>query len=201
MRKVLFVVSAFAAIFITSCSSEVKDVAKKIKDPVFRAYCVSSMDLDGDRKLSLSEADYVKSIDVSGLEIKSLAGLEYFRNLKSLDFSGTRVESFAFQLPALEMFKCANNENLAALDLTGCPSLSFVYASHTGVKSVALGTQTGLYRLWIDNTPVPALDITACPKLNNVNVQSCPNLKELTFSPEVNQNILYLAKDAALVVR
>ena len=49
--------------------------------------------------------------------------------------------------------------------------------------------------------PVPALDITACPKLNNVNVQSCPNLKELTFSPEVNQNILYLAKDAALVVR
>ena len=192
MRKVLFVVSAFAAIFITSCSSEVKDVAKKIKDPVFRAYCVSSMDLDGDRKLSLSEADS---------EIKSLAGLEYFRNLKSLDFSGTRVESFAFQLPALEMFKCANNENLAALDLTGCPSLSFVYASHTGVKSVALGTQTGLYRLWIDNTPVPALDITACPKLNNVNVQSCPNLKELTFSPEVNQNILYLAKDAALVVR
>ena len=85
MRKVLFVVSAFAAIFITSCSSEVKDVAKKIKDPVFRAYCVSSMDLDGDRKLSLSEADSVKSIDVSGLEIKSLAGLEYFRNLKSLD--------------------------------------------------------------------------------------------------------------------
>lgn len=176
-------------------------MAKKIKDPVFRAYCVSSMDLDGDRKLSLSEADSVKSIDVSGLEIKSLAGLEYFRNLKSLDFSGTRVESFAFQLPALEMFKCANNENLAALDLTGCPSLSFVYASHTGVKSVALGTQTGLYRLWIDNTPVPALDITACPKLNNVNVQSCSNLKELTFSPEVNQNILYLAKDAALVVR
>ena len=116
---------ASAAIFITSCSSEVKDVAKKIKDPVFRAYCVSSMDLDGDRKLSLSEADSVKSIDVSGLEIKSLAGLEYFRNLKSLDFSGTRVESFAFQLPALEMFKCANNENLAALDLTGCPSLSF----------------------------------------------------------------------------
>lgn len=121
-------------------------MAKKIKDPVFRAYCVSSMDLDGDRKLSLSEADSVKSIDVSGLEIKSLAGLEYFRNLKSLDFSGTRVESFAFQLPALEMFKCANNENLAALDLTGCPSLSFVYASHTGVKSVALGTQTGLYK-------------------------------------------------------
>lgn len=102
---------------------------------------------------------------------------------KSLDFSGTRVESFAFQLPALEMFKCANNENLAALDLTGCPSLSFVYASHTGVKSVALGTQTGLYRLWIDNTPVPALDITACPKLNNVNVQSCPNFEGADLLP------------------
>ena len=201
MRKVVFIVSALVAIFITSCSSEVKDVAKKIKDPVFRAYCVSSMDLDGDKKVSLSEADSVKSIDISGLEVKSLAGLEYFRNLKSLDFSSTRVESFAFQLPTLEMFKCANNENLAAIDLTGCPSLSFIYASHTGVKSVTLGSQAGLYRLWLDNTPVSELDLTACPKLNNVNVQSCPNLKELTFSPEVNQNILYLAKDAALVVR
>ena len=176
-------------------------MAKKVSDPVFRAYCVSSMDLDGDRKVSLAEADSVKTINVSGLGIKSLAGLEYFRNLKSLDCSGTHVKSFDFQLPALEVLKCANNENLATIDLSGCPSLSFIYASHTGVKSLSLTSQTGLYRLWLDNSPISELDIAACPKLNNVNVQDCPNLKELTFSPEVNLDILYLAKDAALTVK
>jgi len=201
MRKAFFTAIAFVAIVITSCSSEVKDVAKKVSDPVFRAYCVSVMDLDGDRMVSLAEADSVKTIDVSGLGIKSLAGLEYFRNLKSLDCSGNQVKSFDFQLPALEVLKCANNENLTTIDLSGCPSLSFIYASHTGVKSLSLASQAGLYRLWLDNTPISELDITACPKLNNVNVQDCPNLKELTFSPEVNLDILYLVKDNALTVK
>ncbi len=201
MRKILLIGSALAALVFTSCSSVPRNVAGKIADPVFRGYCLSTMDLDRNDKLSLAEVEAVSEIAVPNLLIKSLAGLEYFKNLKSIDFSGTQVESFGYNLPALEVIKCANDRRLSSLDLTGCPSLSFIYASHTGVKSVTLGTQTGLYRLWIDNTPVSELDITGCPKLNNVNVRDCPNLKELTFSPEVNRDILHLSKDDVLVVK
>lgn len=201
MRKILLIGSALAAMVVSSCSSAPRDVARKIADPVFRGYCLSTMDLDGNDKLSLAEVEAVSEIAVPNLRIKSLAGLEYFKNLKSIDFSGTRVESFGYNLPALEVLKCANDRGLSSLDLTGCPSLSFVYASHTGVRTVALGAQAGLYRLWLDNTPVSELDITGCPKLNNVNVRDCPNLKELTFSPEVNRDILYLSKDDVLVVK
>lgn len=201
MRKLLFLGSVLAAAVITSCSSEPQNVAKKISDPVFRAYCVSTMDRNGDKKLSLEEVESVSEIAVPNQDIKTLAGLEYFRNLKSLDFAGTNVESFDFTLPALEVIKCANNRELVTLDLTGCPSLSFIYASHTGIRTLPLGTQKGLYRLWVDHTPLTVLDISACPKLNNVNVQDCPNLKELAFSPEVNTGILYLAKDETLAVK
>ncbi len=201
MRKTLLIGSALAALVFTSCSSAPKNVARKIADPVFRGYCLSTMDLDRNDKLSLAEVEAVSEIAVPNLRIQSLAGLEYFKNLKSIDFSGTGVESFGYNLPALEVIKCANDKKLSSLDLAGCPSLSFIYASHTGVKTVTLGAQAGLYRLWIDNTPVSELDITGCPKLNNVNVRDCPNLKELTFSPEVNRDILYLSKDDVLVVK
>ncbi len=58
-----------------------------------------------------------------------------------------------------------------------------------------------LYMLWLDSTHVPELDIAACPRLDNVNVRDCPDLEELTFSSEVNHDVLYLARDNTLTVK
>ena len=178
MKRIFIAFAVLAAACSCSGPSNVKDVAKKVSDPVFRTYCVAKMDLDGDK-----------------------AGIEFFKSLKSLDCSQTKVKSLKLDNPSLEILKCEKNESLAAVDLSKCPALTFIYASHTSIKSLDLSSQQNLYRLWIDNTPVSRLDLSGCPRINNINVMNCPSLKELTLSTEVNKEVLYLAKDDALVVK
>lgn len=201
MKRIFIAFAVLAAACSCSGPSNVKDVAKKVSDPVFRTYCVAKMDLDGDKAISMAEADSVRTMDISGLNINSLKGIEFFKSLKSLDCSQTKVKSLKLDNPSLEILKCEKNESLAAVDLSKCPALTFIYASHTSIKSLDLSSQQNLYRLWIDNTPVSRLDLSGCPRINNINVMNCPSLKELTLSTEVNREVLYLAKDDALVVK
>ncbi|MGN0201347.1 MAG: hypothetical protein ACI399_00365 [Candidatus Cryptobacteroides sp.] len=201
MKRQILAIAAAAALCLCSCSSEPKDVSKRISDTVLRTYCLVRFDTDQDKKLSVEEADTVSTIDISDLNVKSLKGLENFRKLQTLDCSRTAIKSFDIAMPTLKVLKCTHNQALTNVDLRGCPSLQFLFASHTGLKSLSLGQQTGLYRLWIDSTPISKLDLTSCPQLNNINVQNCPSLKEMTLSPDVNRMTLYLAKDDALVVK
>ncbi|MCQ2162667.1 MAG: hypothetical protein MJY86_05265 [Bacteroidales bacterium] len=201
MKRFFIAFAVLAAACSCSGPSSVKDVAKKVSDPVFRTYCVAKMDLDGDKAISMAEADSIRTMDVSGLNIKSLKGIEYFKSLKSLDCSQTQVKSLVLDNPSLEILKCEKNEALVKLDVAKCPSLGFIYASHTGIKELDLSAQQNLYRLWVDNTPIKTLGISSCQKLNNLNVESCKNLKELTLSPSVNRDMLYVIKDDGLVVK
>lgn len=201
MKRIFIAFAVLAAACSCSGPSNVKDVAKKVSDPVFRTYCVAKMDLDGDKAISMAEADSVRTMDISDLNIKSLKGIENFRNLRNLNCSRTSIKVFDSALPSLQVLKCTHNPDLATINLSGCPALQFLYASHSGLKSLSLTSQTGLFRLWIDNTPVSRLDLSGCPRINNINVMNCPSLKELTLSTEVNREVLYLAKDDALVVK
>ena len=61
-----------------------------IPDPVFRTYVLENFDTDRDGKISSEEADAVLVIDLGREEptdtpgIKSLEGVEYFKNLREL---------------------------------------------------------------------------------------------------------------------
>lgn len=201
MKKIIFAIAAAAALLLCSCSSEPKDVSKKISDNVLRTFCLVRYDLNQDKMISTEEAAKVETMDISDLNVKSLKGLEYFPNLKNLNCSRTGIKSFDTAAPSLEVLKCSHNVDLTSIDLKGCPSLQFLFASHTGLKSLNLDATKNLFRVWIDSTPISRLDMTACPQVNNINVTNCPALKELTLSPEVNRTTLYLAKDDALVVK
>ena len=201
MKSKIFAIAAFAALALSSCTSGPKDLSKKIPDNVLRTFCLVRYDVNQDKKISLDEADTVRTMDISDLNIKSLKGLENFRNLRNLNCSRTSIKVFDSALPSLQVLKCTHNPDLATINLSGCPALQFLCASHAGLESLSLTSQTDLFRLWIDNTPVSRLDLSGCPRINNINVMNCPSLKELTLSTEVNRELLYLAKDDALVVK
>jgi len=114
----------------------VQEVA--ITDEVFKAYCVSYLDTDGDGVFSLGEAAAVTSLNVGGLGIRSLAGIERFTALKSLDCSDNNLNGIDLSaVKTLTGLNCSQNNlsalniqqniNLSALNCSENPPLTSIY--------------------------------------------------------------------------
>jgi cell surface protein len=61
------------------------DVCSAMDDINFMAYCYENFDVNKDGKVSVNEANAVREINVSGLKLVSLKGIERFSNLESLN--------------------------------------------------------------------------------------------------------------------
>lgn len=95
-------------------------------DPAFAAYLSETVDADGDGQLSESEIASAESMDVSGLGIMDLRGIEIFTGLKSLDCSqNSLIELDLSALPQLERFLCEDNRREAAVDADSRFTLPF----------------------------------------------------------------------------
>ena len=113
------------AVWLGGCSKgddglkRVANVTIKMDDPKFIEYCLNYFDTDNNGKLSMQEAEQVTRIDFTdmGLNLTSLAGIEYFSNLEWLD--------------------CENN-SLTELDLSYNTTLNQLYCSKNQLTSLIL---------------------------------------------------------------
>lgn len=152
----------------------VENVLDVLEDEIFRAYC-ERFDKNGNYILTEQEAAEVTTIDLTKLEeediakIKSLKGLEYFSNLKTLLFSGTQVtEMDLTSMTALTRLEC-NDNPLETLDVTQCIELQTLYCFNTPVALLDLSQNTKLQDLRCYNTELTGLfDLTTCLDLRQV---------------------------------
>ena len=85
-------------------------------DAVFREY-IADADMDADGQLSELEVSGVTGIDVSGMGIQDLRGIEYFTELESLDCSGNELTSLDLSANAkLQSLNAENNRLDIVLD-------------------------------------------------------------------------------------
>lgn len=66
----------------------INETSVHFSDAAFRDFCLSNYDFDKDGEVSFKEAAKVQYMDCSGLEIKSLEGIERFISLNYLNCSG-----------------------------------------------------------------------------------------------------------------
>ena len=93
------------------------------EDQNFCDWVMAHCDRDGDGTISDAEARAVTSMDVSGLNIASLAGLGRFSALKTLNCSNNLLTSLDLSgNPALTTLLCHGNA-LGWVDVGACPSL------------------------------------------------------------------------------
>lgn len=91
------------------------NVLDHISDPNFRNYLITRMsnnswDTNGDGILSPREAAQITVIDVTGMNIKSLAGIEHFPALVTLWCSNNNLSTLDIStLRHLEVLNCNNN--------------------------------------------------------------------------------------------
>ena len=150
-------------------------------DRVFKDYCVENFDADGDGEITEDEAKAVTAINVSMLDITSLAGIEYFSNLETLDASFNKLTSLDLShSPGLKAVDVAGNK-LQSLNLSGLSVLETLDASNNKLGMLDVSESPSLVTLHCSGNEIGALNLTKNRALkdllcNNNHLQSL-NLK------------------------
>ena len=177
-----------------------------ISDPLFLQYLLSLYDSDADGKLVNEEAEAVETISVCADGITTLDGVQYFRNLKSLDCCGSvwngSLTSLALNRnTAIEVLKCSYNQ-LTSISLPS--SLIEMECRFNKFQALDLSGVPHLKRLDCFGNRLENLDLSGLPELESLtagmnsfrtlDVSGNPNLKVLDLSDSPDLEILYVAK-------
>ena len=113
-------------------------------DAVFRGYIAENADTDKDSLLSESEIAGVTGLDVSGMGIQDLRGIEYFTELESLDCSDNALTSLDLSAnTALQTLEAGGNR----LDIVLDENNAFDVSSLPGFDMAKASDWTGCTRM------------------------------------------------------
>ena len=153
-------------------------------DSKFRLYVSGIID-DGDGVLTRAECASVGFIDVSGRNISTLKGIEYFTELWSLYCSNNNLSSLDLSKNTeLRELRCDNNK-LTSLNISQSENLTDLICYNNKLTSLNISNNTGLNSLSCNHNPIDKLDIR-----NNQNL-----VKAVTLGTKGrtnwNENIVY----------
>lgn len=149
LALVLALMLALGAMGALAATKAVKINKANFPDAEFRKYVKAEFDTDKDGVLSAKEIKAVTSIDVAGVSIASMKGIELFTRLTDL--------------------KCYNNKKLKQLDVSGNKRLKVLWCFNDRLTTLTLGTQKYLDELLcMDNPKLKTLDLAGCPKLKKI---------------------------------
>lgn len=107
------------------------------EDQNFQKALLKTVDQNNDGEINKNEPETVECLDVSSSNIVSLAGLEHFSSLKTLDCSDNMLTSLNISsLRKLNTLDCSGNE-IEHLDISKC-SYTFFELHIEGVKNLTL---------------------------------------------------------------
>jgi Leucine-rich repeat (LRR) protein len=117
-------------------------------DEEFERYLVSVYDTNKDGGISEREAQAVVKIDCKNREIKSLAGIEEFAELRELDFSYTRItgKPDLSENTNLTHVNCSGND-ITAMDMSKCLSLYVFICAETLMTELDVSNNLSLMLL------------------------------------------------------
>jgi hypothetical protein len=158
------------------------------------------VDADGDGEIQVGEAAAVTNLELSGLNITDLEGIESFTNLQLLNCSSNSCEDFHLSgLPALAILTIGGNYSLGntAYSFNNLPSLQTFYFQSSNATSIsvlnapALTTFTAYFNADLTTLHLEGLDVVKTVQANDGNISdlsilACPLLEELN----VNNNNL-----------
>lgn len=120
-----------------------------------------------------SDVENITSLDVSGKNIMSMQGIEYFTALKELDCSDTAIgELDLSHNTELEVLDCYSNYRLEKLNISNCSKLRELDCGCAPLQEIDLKNNPQLTRLICSHTDLKSLDISNNQLLEEVNVFS-----------------------------
>ena len=170
----------------TNAAGEIAVDSTNFPDENFGNFVGIHYDTNQDFKLSSTEIAAVTTMDCSYCEIKSLKGIEYFTNLKTLNCSHNELTALNVskntKLEALDCVEnkikslnvnsnkklaemyCSNNA-LTSVKLDTCPSLVILELGGNNLTELKIGSKPYLEVLSFDCNGIKEIDVTGCPAL------------------------------------
>jgi Leucine-rich repeat (LRR) protein len=218
MKKYSFI----TALLIFVCFSEAQIV--NIPDANFKNALLNNnvVDIDGDEigdtiadsnndgEIQTTEAEAVIGLDINGMGIESLEGIESFVNIEYLGCSANNLVSLDItQNNNLKKLKSANNEltnldisqneslevlicpinQLNSMDVTQIPNLKELHIGYNNINSLDVSQNLILEILTMVDNVITSLDVTQNAQLNSLSA-SGNNLTNLDVSQNPNLEIL-----------
>lgn len=184
VRMTVRIVVLCVAVCATACglADDERDEKNKYEyivfsDAAFEAYCLEAFDLNKDGRISLYEAQRVVRIDCSGLEIRSLYDIRYFKNLQRLDCADNLVTDLDVStLARLERLDCSRNR-LTRLGVGDLRSLTALTCSDNALTALDLGGTASLKEFEGRANAYPLLDVRGCAASLRAVVTDNPSLE------------------------
>ena len=137
-------------------------------DETFRKYVAEKFDRNNDGFLDDEELNSVREVNVSGMGIVTLRGIEFFPNLEKLSCASYRGDDELWRENHIEVLDLSYNTKIREVDAgTNC------------ITSINLTNCKRLESLWLYANGVEILDLSDCPNLKELNVQKNWDLKSL----------------------
>ena len=139
-------------------------------DSSLRDYISDNVDTNGDGYLSDSEIQSVTTLNLSGLGLTALTGIENFTALTELICSGNSLTGTLdlSSNTALEYLDCSSNE-LTALDLSSNTALIYLDCNFNQLTSLNVDGCINLQELYCYDNSLPSLDLATNSSLTDLN--------------------------------
>ncbi len=160
-------------------------------DSTFRSWLTNSANLSGagaDSFLSAEELASIRQINVSGLGISSLEGIELFPALEKLSCMNNRLSALdVSQNKNLTYLQCSFNQ-ISSLDVSGLDKLVALYCENNHMTSLTLTGATALEIIYCRSNDLPSVDFSTNTSLkfietfdNRLTSVDLSKLKNLEF--------------------
>ena len=169
---------------------DIKIDKKLFPDEDFLAYVKHELDPDPDGVLTQEEILSINSIDVDGIPIRSLAGIEIFTELEVLDCNFCEISELDLSgNPKLKELYCFNGK-LEKLNVSGNTDLETLMCNANQIETLDVTKNTKLKQLDCFENNLDRLDISKCPELFHVDCYG-NHIRELDTSK--NSKLEYIS--------
>jgi Leucine-rich repeat (LRR) protein len=142
-----------------------------IPDANFKSYLVgiSAINTNGDAEIQCQEAtNYVGGINVDGLNIADLTGIEAFTSITDLQCQNNQLTSLDVSSnTALTQIICRNNQ-ITNLNISGNTSLLSLFCENNLLTNLDVSNNSALIDLWFNQNQLSSINISNLTNLNTL---------------------------------
>ena len=158
-------------LFTASLSYAQETPVVTIPDANFKSYLLANtaINTNNDTEIQVSEATaYMGTIDVVGLNISSLEGIEAFTNVRIINcFNNQLTQLDVSANTQLEKLYCSYNQ-LTQLNVSANTQLKVLDCGNNQLTQLDVSANTQLERLYCNNNPLTQLDVSANTQLKEL---------------------------------
>ena len=184
-------------------SAFIPDTYVYIPDENLRAYCLTNFDSNSDGKITFAEAENgaMTTINVSGKNIMSLEGIQFFTHVNNLMASGNLLTYLdVSNNQELQLINC-NYNKLTTLKAGGFTNLKTLYCSNNQLSDLDV-TENGLLETLVcKNNLLTSLDVSNNTRLDYLDCRDNPYLDTIYVATDQTIADLYKDEHTTIVTR